>query len=700
NNITKKGKILLNIYAPDTSIHYGDVIFFTGKLKRPRGFRNPGLFNYEFYLQRQGIYATCNLQDSSAIKYLDQKGNQLLSIPFRLREYLANKISVSYPPEVVSLLNGLVLGLKGGINKSTEESFQKAGLMHLLAISGFHLGIIAVSFFLFIKIIFLILPHNILIVITDFINIKKLSSLFIIFIVIFYTLLTGYRYSSIKAAILIITYLIATILEFQEDIYNILVLAAFIILLWKPASLFDVDVQLSFMATFLVIYVCKLLKKKNRREHNLDHAVNKGYSLKSIGTKLYYLFIISSFLILGMAPLVSFYFYYLSIAGFISNLIAIPLTYIIINLTLVSSSLSIISKNIALPFLYLNRIFSKTLLFLVNFFAKLPYSSFYTFKPSFFELVLIYLFLFFLFTNYLSKRKKISILLATISIFLIDLYITTAKSPYLKANFLDVGQGDASLIELPNRSNLLIDGGGIYKDSFDMAENIIIPYLCSKKMLRVDNLILSHPESDHIYGLLSLVKKFKVKRVIDIQRPFSPPLYEKFLRVIKEKKIEHYLIKAGDELFLDKDVTIKLIYPQQELNILDKSNKWFNKVNNQSLVLKLTYNDVSFLYPGDIEAKAERFIVEANPFHLLDSTILKVPHHGSKTSSSIEFIEAVQPRLAIVSAGYNNQFNLPNKEVLKRYQKKEVQIYQTNDDGAIIIETNGRDYWGETWSGR
>ena len=247
---------------------------------------------------------------------------------------------------------------------------------------------------------------------------------------------------------------------------------------------------------------------------------------------------------------------------------------------------------------------------------------------------------------------------------------------------IDVGQGDSTLIVTPQGKNILIDGGG--SESYDVGKNILLPYLLDRKVTKLDYVIISHFDTDHVGGILTVLEELNVKKVIIGKQYENSENYEKFLETVKNKKILVMQVQKGDKINIEKDVQIKVLFPEEKM--IEE-----NSINNNSLVFKLIYKDISILFTGDIEKIAEEQIVNLYfRNNILKSTILKVSHHGSKTSSTQEFLELVHPKIALIGVGENNLYGHPNDDVIERLKNINAKIYRTDNDGEIIVEVNKR----------
>lgn len=249
--------------------------------------------------------------------------------------------------------------------------------------------------------------------------------------------------------------------------------------------------------------------------------------------------------------------------------------------------------------------------------------------------------------------------------------------------FLDVGQGDGAFIRTPSGKNILIDGGqgSNEYDDFDAGKKVVVPFLIRKKITKIDYIVVSHSHNDHIGGLISVMKKYPVGVVYDSGFAYSSPVYTEFLKTIKNKEIKYQIVQKGDVLKWDPDLRVEVFSP--------KSNRLYDDPNNNSVVLKITYGKVSFLFTGDIEDAASADLLGNYGKKELAAEILKVPHHGSRTSSGVDFLEAVYPEIAVISCGRYNRFRHPHSTVVERYNDFGIELHRTDKEGTVFVATDG-----------
>ncbi len=638
------GVVLVNIKNNFVAYKYGDRIKVAGKLKMPPGLKNPGGFDYQKYLARKKILAIVWVQDKEKIVKLGTgKFNPVFMFAYKIRDKASGIISDTLPNKpfpCAFLLESVLLGKRSMLPEEVIKWFQDTGTIHILAISGLHVGLIGlIFFFIFRKL--LRLP-------------QRTSSILTLLVLIIFAIMTGATPSVIRATIMAGTIIIGMIIERDTDIYNNLALAALIILLQNPLTLFDVGFQLSFGAVFSLVYFTSFIEPK----------------LWFLPKYLAKLVSVSIAVQIGISPILIFYFNKLSLVTILANIIVIPLLGVILTLGLAMVFIGIIFMPIANLIGIINYYIITGLLISVSFFAQIPYAYIYLPTPSFFIIGSYYLCLL-----ALSKYKIPKVVIGILILINIFLWMQVFKnsSNIMKVTFLDVGQGDATFLEFPDGGNMLIDGGPASEYS-DTGKWVILPFLRSKGITNLDVVMVSHYHSDHYGGLSTVLKNYKIKKFV-IDNGFER---------IKEKDICYKVVRRGDKIIGYPKIEIYILHPN-----LDKSSS-----NNNSVVVKIVYNKISFLFTGDIENKTEQHLL---PFKdMLSSTVLKVPHHGSKHGYEPEFIKLVNPKTGIIGVGRDNKFNLPNRQVLIDYEKRGTDIYRTDKHGAVMISTNGKKIWVKT----
>jgi competence protein ComEC len=581
-----------------------------------------------------------------------------------------------------SIFQALVLGEQGNIPEEVRESFITTGIAHLLAISGDHLGIVALlSFSLFLWVMkrseFLLLS----------LSVKKWAAALTIPCLLLYTFIAGGGISVIRATIMVITFFLSIVFDRERHLLHTLALAAFLILLFSPPSLFDVSFQLSFLAVLSILYLVPRIYRDLRREEiNIPPEISWKQKIWKYARLS---FIVTVVAILGTAPFVALHFNRVSLIGFLANLFIVPwVGFLIVPITLIASIFSFFFYPFASLLITVDQFLATLLFKVVAFFASIPFASIYIPTPTAIEIILYYLLLFL--WVHLRKGKKIKYLFVGICILLAaDLAYWNLKDRFRKdltLTFIDVGHGDSILVEFPKGKRMLIDGGGLHEDRFDVGKNVIAPFLWKKKIQKIDTLVLTHPDPDHLKGLNFIASQFKIGRFWDNGLRGDSEFYLELEKTLQRRKIDRFPLNENINSQMINGVEISFLNPPAgSTGPVRHRNPAY--LNNQSLVIRLRFKNIILLLTGDVEKEAEERMVRKG--YPLRAHILKVPHHGSSSSSSLIFLEKVKPDHAIISVGERTIGRLPHPEVIERYKRLGSKIFRTDKHGAITVMTDG-----------
>ena len=527
-------------------------------------------------------------------------------------------------------LKTFILGNKDTLDEEVMTSYQDNGLSHLFSISGMHINLLATLILYLLKKI----SYN------NFYN----YSIVLAFI-LFYAIIINFGTSVIRTIVMFTLFTINKLFNIKIKSIDLMLLTLSIIIIFDPFIFHDIGFQFSYITSFTLI----LLSKKINNYHN--------YFIKSLYT--------SFICTLVSLPICLANFYQVSIISIILNIIFIPLvSYIIFPLCIMSLILPFL-----LPILNLFTTFLEKISLIAN---DIPYTKLILPKPSFILIVFYY------FAIYLALYRTKYLLLFLILI--ISHKISIYLDPSMNIIFFDVGQGDSVLISYPyNQLNILIDTGGLTNntENYSITQNKTIPYLKSQGITQIDYLILSHGDYDHIGEGLNLVNNFKIKNVIFNNDSYNN-IEKELIKALQEKKIKYYQNI--------KELNTK----SNKLYFLN--NKLYDNENNNSNVIYFNYNNIKMLFMGDAGIEVEEDILEEYNIDNID--ILKVGHHGSKTSSSQNFIDNINPRYSIISVGKNNRYGHPNAEVLNNLDNSI--IYRTDIDGSIIFKIKSNNLKIET----
>jgi competence protein ComEC len=401
--------------------------------------------------------------------------------------------------------------------------------------------------------------------------------------------------------------------------------------------------------------------------------------------------------ILGTAPWVALHFNRFSLVGFLTNLVFVPwVGFVIVPLSLIASLLSFFFYPLASLLIQINDFVTMILLKAVAFCASFPYASLYISTPKAFEIILFYLLL--LSVVLLNKRKTTTYLFLGVCLVLaFDLAYWNSRGWFrkqLSVTFLDVGQGDSILLEFPKGKRMLVDGGGLHEDRIDIGKSVIAPFLWNKKIKKIDYLVLTHPDPDHLKGLNFIASHFSIGHFWDNGFQGDSESYIRLHETLLKKKIKRFSLNDQTPPQMIHGVQLSILNPPvTKVPLRTRQNPML--LNNQSLVMKIQFKQIAILLAGDIEQEAEYQMMKKGLF--LKADLLKIPHHGSASSSTQAFLDGVKPSYAILTVSERNIGRLPHPEVLKRYERLGASIFRTDRHGAITVVTDGETIQIETF---
>lgn len=646
----------------------GDYINVKAEYIEPSDSRNYMGFSYKDYLKQSGIYGSLKSIDKIQVLNNNISINKFIST---VQKHFKNRINDNLSPNTASLFIALLLGDKSDIADEINTNFKESNMAHILAVSGTHVSYVIITISLLLRKIA-----------------RKLAILVILIILIFFMMLTGFTPSVVRACTMTILALISKLIYTKSDIYNNLAISAFIILLFNPYSLFNIGFQLSYLGTLgIIILANKLNKRIDKLLQIEEHTESKLY-LKNILKEKIKAFLINMILIsvcvqLFILPIIVINFNTFSLNFLISGIIATPLFSCIMIIGIITIILGPID-NFIFPIL---EILLNSLLLVSKFISNNPFSQILIATPNIVWVISYYILLISaLFSksklgiriikeNATKKLKKLAILLIVICLTIQGIQDFSKRD--LNIYFIDVGQGDSTLIVTPHKKTILIDGGG--KTDFNVGKNVLVPYLLDRGINKIDYMMISHFDNDHCGGLMYVVEKMKVKNILLAKQSNISIEYENFINLANKKNVNIVIVNRGDIINIENDIKIQIIYPSNKLN--------FNDLNNNSIVAKVIYRNFTMLFTGDIEEEAEKAILrEFNSG--LRSTVLKVAHHGSKTSTTEDFLNEIKPKIALIGVGQDNTFGHPNGQVLERLERIGAKIYRTDEMGEIAIKIN------------
>ncbi|MBS8264976.1 DNA internalization-related competence protein ComEC/Rec2 [Mesobacillus boroniphilus] len=629
----------------------------SGVLNSPSPARNPNAFDYKNYLQRNKISWILDV-DKLSLETCYKQSDSIVTELKAFRHKEIARIRNTLSEETSALAAALIFGDRNLFNTETERSYQKIGIVHLLAISGLHVGLLTgMIYFICIRV---------------GVTKEKTEILLMSFLPV-YTVITGLSPPVVRSAVML--FMLIGSRRFALRMVPLdAVSAAFMIMAFlQPSFIFDTGFQLSFAVSFSLVISAPVILKDFTSFIKQTAAASFIAQVSSL-------------------PIILASFYEVSAISIFANLLFVPLfSIVLLPLLLISYIILLILG--ALPSIYLS--FLENLVHHVNFLAiylsKLPMSTIIIGKLEPFllivQMILIPLF-FFKWEGFILKKSKPPLWLFAFPILpLIMQIVLPFINPYGQITFLDVGQGDSIFIRMPyNQGNYLIDTGGVLPfekenwqqrgSAYDPGKKIVVPFLKSSGIRTVDKLILTHGDADHVGGAIALLEEIRVKQLIIPRVSDRSDLEQSIMNIANEEGIDIYLAgmgtgwktAAGDFFILNpSEIT--------------------GERNDQSIVLQAAIGGKKWLFTGDLGNEGENSIVRK--IKDIDIDVLKVGHHGSKYSSSELFLERTNPDFAVISVGEKNRYGHPGKEVIRRLEERGTQIFRTDEDGAIIYKFKG-----------
>ncbi len=660
------GKAFCSVYDTLGQFSYGDRIAARGFLRSPAGERNPGEFNYRRYLASKGIFAALSIQSQNNIVIMNRGEGQVLlqTIVYPVRNFIIRLIDTQMKGQQAALLKGLLVGAREDIDDELRQKFANAGIVHILAISGLHVGFILFGLMYICK--SLGLP-------------RLLQVLFTIAGLVFYAALTGGNAPVVRASVMAGIYLLGLAIQRRNSVINTLSIAALIILLVNPLELFQPGFQLSFTAVLGIVLIYQKLRALCG--NIFSDWYEKGHDFR---TGMMQLFLVSLSAQIATLPLTAYYFGRVSIVSVFINLPVVPAAGLIVGLGFVAVLFALITMPLGGIFLNTVSLLLSGLIYLVQFAEKVPFSYFVVprLSPLFFVLYFTVMIIFLVWREARMRKAAVWFLLILLNAIIWSSFLGHKRG--LKVTFFDVGQGDSALFEFPDKKTLLVDAGERNEYS-DRGRQVIAPYLQRNNIKKIDVLVITHPHSDHIGGAPYLLGHVKVGRIVRSKVNTHSPLEAAVDSLAMLYHIKQQFVDSGDTLSGFANSAILILHPDDEY--INKNRNEADFLNNSSVVFKLIYGRRSFLLPGDAEQGAEREMMRFG--RLLKADVLKLGHHGSSTASCAAFRERVYPDYAVVSVGRFNRFGLPDTSLLKDMRRQGTEVIRTDDNGAAVFFTDG-----------
>ncbi|MCR5082163.1 MAG: DNA internalization-related competence protein ComEC/Rec2 [Parasporobacterium sp.] len=662
----KNIKLILNAEAFD-NIRVGNIIKADCSNKGFNTARNPGNFDQKKYNNSLGYFANLKVKNISVSDY---GVNYFKEAVYNLKDKIQTLID-EIAGDKAPLIKAIITADKADLSPDTKNAYQLAGISHILAVSGLHVSIIGMAFYKLLRKVFSFTP----------------AAIAAVFLMFGFSILCGNSVSIMRAVIMFAIKLLADVLGKRYDIITALSLAAILLLLANPYYLFNISFEMSFIAISAIVI--------------LGNALIKAFEIKSDIAKAA---ITSLSIMFFSAPLLINSFFQISPYSVLINLIVIPLMSMVLAsglLSIVIASFSLLLAKMFVAAAYYVLCFYELICKLLEIlpFCTVNIANMSTARITIYYLLVLFVILLCLLRinclkksdfrlaklKYFLNNKRKFALTVFILFALIILSCTVRFNSNLQVIFMDVGQGDGIVIKTPNNRFILIDGGS--SDVKDLYENRLESCLKYYGIKSIDYSIISHADSDHTSGVIEMlnspyVDKVKVKNIILSEAAKNNDNYRELKSAAKNAGCEINYISRSAKISLD-GVTLNSLYPIK--------GDYSDDENENSQVLTLSFAEFDLLLTGDLGKEGEEKLLKAG----LDKEkyeVLKVGHHGSKNSSTKEFLEAVNPDTAVISAGVNNRYGHPHKETLERLENMNAKIYTTNKSGAIVLETDGKSY--------
>ena len=638
------GRVQITVYGDlATPLGESQRVLIDARLHPPIGYRNPGGFDYPAHLRRDGILLVGHARADRLTALAPD------APPWRVtvKRWAVGVITARLPEASGALLAGLLMGERSQLPPASDEAFRRAGVYHVLAVSGFNVALLAGAVFAVLAMCSV--P-------------RRGSAVIAAAVLVGFALVVGGQPSVVRATLMGLLLLAALLLDRESQLVNALAGAALALLVWRPGDLWEPGFQLSFAATAGIVYVTPWLAA------GLTNRGGPAWLASAVAVSLGAQ--------AAVTPLMLAHFNQLSVIGVVANLAVVPLAGVATTLGMLALLLELVSATLAgllFDALWLVLLALRAVVWVA---AAVPAAMVYLPAPAGAAILAWYGALLLAPASAASSRTRAVVGLLVITVAALSVWPWLRPTDrMLRVTFLDVGQGDAALVELPDGPRLLVDGGPGGARRFDVGERVLAPFLWNRPLAHLDAIALSHWDTDHSGGLAAVLRRFRVGEFWESGRP--PTGAPETVAALARSGVPRRLLTAGQRLWLGRSL----------ITVLGPAPGSAQAANDQSLVLRLDWRGVSLLLPGDLGAHGEAALLDrGEPVRAL---VLKVAHHGSRSSSGTRFLRASQPMVAVVSVGARNPFRHPSPEVLGRLEATGARIYRTDRDGAIILETDG-----------
>ncbi len=682
------GTLRLTWRQPDTAVFRGDTITVRAKLRPPFGMRNPGGFDYGAYLKDRGIHAVATVKGPGRIHVRPPGAFDVGAWTWRRIDQWRNQVRqaaiATLDQPARGLFLGMIVGEQSDIPTRVRDDFMTTGTVHIISISGSHLGLLAMVSFFGVRGLTRRMPPAWLERCSCVLTPQQLAVLVTVPLVVFYTLLSGTHVATVRSVMMILFYLFAVWIGHERHMVIALGLAAFVTTLVDPKAIHDLSFQLSYVS-ILAIALALRWSGRDNGESDVPRRITarlgqwwKQYMVMTLAVTL------------ATIPLVAYYFNQVAWVGVVANAVVVPLVgVVVVPLGLGASGLVLLGGSDVLPLGWMQQDVLHGLTAFIGMAASMPGVRWHVASPSILAIAGFYLCLMVVVFSRNRVRRWVSAGVVTLCLVW---WVWSPRHVFeedaLRVTFLDVGQGDATVLELPGGQTMLIDGG-VARARWDMGRMVVGPYLWDRGIRRLDHVIATHPQLDHVGGLPWILGTFEVGRYWSNGIRRRQPFYRALETAAREQGlVEHVAWEGRDMVNTGRCRVRSLNPPLTERRRIEQSSDGASgtDLNNLSVVISVACGPHSILLTADSEIDA---LTRLTGHPLVQSaTIVKIPHHGAKSSLNQQWIAQLHAADAVVSVGPTNRYGHPAPSVLQAYRRRRMNIYRTDSDGAIVLFAN------------
>ena len=690
-----QGRIRLTWRDPNGSVRYGNHVSFTARIREPFGTLNPGGFHYGKYMKGKGIQAVAAVSGPQGIQVQANNGSgisdQLFALVDEWRQAIHRSATATLSNPALGLFLGMIIGEQSYIEQDLRDAFMASGTVHILSISGSHLGLLALVVFAAMRWSVCRLPSSWLERLSMYLTATQCSVVLTLPIVSFYMLLAGAEMATVRSWIMIVVCCLGVWLGRERNLLTALAVAALLMVVPYPEAIHDISFQLSYLSVAAIGLVLLTRKMDDSDTLDLPDAASRETPswVARLWEKCKLAWLMTLAVSLTTLPLVAFYFHQIPWLGLVTNLVIVPLVgIVVIPVGLMSAVGVLLSGTETLPFglgtQWIFDVFAKIVVAL----SYVPGAEWHVASPHVVLMVVFWCLL----AGLVLFRHRLIVRWSCVTL-LIGILAWWAWSPrthwepgMLRVTFLDVGQGDATILELPDGQTVLIDGGPAYR-RLDMGRAVIGPYLWNQGIHRIDHVVATHPQWDHVGGLPWVLQTFEVGEYWSNGVSRSEAFYQRLQMAIHAAQLDEHITGAGEHIITSGSCTLVVLSPMLFVpsRVLVSTHDISGaELNNRSLVTRLDCGPHSLLFTADAERQALEYLQHLP--HGRSANIVKVPHHGAKSSLHTVWINQIEAQAMVVSVGSHNRYGHPASEVVAAYEDRGIPMYRTDRDGAIMIE--------------